>query len=394
MFDVYKAAEEIFEQVRAWREDFHEYPELDLELERTAGIVAAHLRSLGLEVHEHIGKTGVVGVLRGGMPGRTIALRADMDALPITEATGLPYASRIPGRMHACGHDGHTAMLMGTAQILAAHREQLRGNVVFFFQPGEEGAGGAKAMVADGALDICRPDAIIGAHMQFRECGMISLRKGYSHLAADSVFITLHGRGGHGAKPHENNDTLLAACRLVCDLQYVVSRGLGPLEPAVLTVGAINSGTKENIMPDSAELKITLRTMGDDIRKRCLEGIERVTGAVAAEFGCTYEIQDKSTCDALYNTPWLCDTVLHAASRVLGQDKVMEEPIGRPGSEDFGAFLSTGIPGAYIFVHGAYPGETPPSQNHQPTYNWDEDAMKSGICAEVAAVLEFLDSWE
>ncbi len=394
MFDVHKASEDIFDQLRTWREDFHEYPELDLDLERTSAIVADHLKKLGLEVHEHIGKTGIVGVLRGSKPGKTIALRADMDALPITEATGLPYSSRIPGRMHACGHDGHTAMLMGTAQILAAHRDQLNGNVVFFFQPGEEGAGGAKAMVADGALDICRPDAIFGAHMQFRECGMISLRKGYSHLAADSIFITLHGHGGHGAKPHENNDTLLAACKLVCDLQYVVSRGLGPLEPAVLTVGAINSGTKENIMPDTAELKITLRTMGEDIRKRCLDGIDRVTKGVAAEFGCTFEIRDESTCDALYNTPELCDIALRATTKVLGQDKVIEEPIGRPGSEDFGAFLSTGIPGAYIFVHGAYPGEAKPSQNHQPTYNWDENAMKAGVCAEVATVLEFLDSWD
>ncbi len=394
MFDVKKEAEALFEKVRAWREDFHRHPELGFDMERTAGIVAEHLKGLGLEVHEHVGKTGIVAVLRGGKPGRVVGLRADMDALPITEETGLPYSSLEPGKMHACGHDGHTATLMGTAEILAKHREQLKGTVVFFFQPSEESGGGAREMVKDGALEFERPDAIFGAHMQFRECGIISIRKGYSHLSADSVRIRLHGKGGHGAKPHENNDTVLAACRLVCDLQYAVSRGLGPLEPAVLTVGAIHSGTKENIMPDDAEILATLRTMGDDIRKRCHEGIRRITKAVAEEFGDTYEIEIIGGCDALYNTPELCDLVLRASARVLGEDRVMEEPVGRSGSEDFGAFLADGIPGAYLFMNAAYPGENPPSKNHQSTYNWDENAMKAGMCAEVATVLEFLESWD
>lgn len=393
MIDVKREAEKLYEQTVNWRRDFHRHPELGYQEVRTAGIIADHLRKLGMEVTEHVAKTGVVGILRGEKPGPVVAVRADMDALPIQEKTGFSYASENPGIMHACGHDAHVAMLMATAQILAEHREQLKGVVKFIFQPAEEGGRGAYRMVEEGVLENPRPDVVLGAHMMFREAGIISLKKGYSHLASDSFVIRVHGHGGHGAKPQEATDTLLAACRIVTDLQMIVSRRISPLDTAVVTVGTIHSGTKENIIPDLATLSGTIRTQLPNIRQLVINELHRVCRGVCETFGTSYDLEYIEGCDPVYNDPRLVELVMRATKKALGEDAVVEEELGRSGSEDFSAYCAGGIPGVYIFVGGAYPGELQPSRNHQPFYNWDENALKAGVASEVASILEFLDSW-
>ena len=394
MFDIKKEVDEMYEQMREWREDFHRHPELGYNLERTAGIVASHLKNLGLEVTEHVGKTGVVALLKGGKPGKVLAIRADMDALPIQEATGLSYSSETPGIMHACGHDGHTAMLMAAASVLTKHKDEIHGTIKFIFQPAEEGGRGAYAMVRDGVLENPRPDAIMAAHMMFWEAGTITIRKGSAYLASDSFRIKVHGHGGHGCKPHECTDTILAACKIVTDIQMIVARKVNPQDVATVTVGAIHGGSKENIIPEYAELIGTVRTLKPEVRQRVIDGLHEVCKGVCDAVGTTYEMEYEEVCETVDNNPALMELFEEAIKKVLGADKVLEADQCRPGSEDFSAYLTTGIPGGYLWVGGAYPGEKTPSKNHQPTYNWDENAMKAGAAAEVASALAFLNSME
>lgn len=390
MFDIKKETEEIYGKLLEWRRDFHRHPELSGQEVRTAGIVAAHLRNLGLRVTEQVGGTGVVGILEGGQPGRVLAMRADMDALPIDEATKLPYASECPGIMHACGHDGHTAMVMGAAEILARHRQQIKGTVKFIFQPAEEGGNGAARMVEAGVLENPRPQAIMAAHLAFWEAGTVAVHRGYAYLAADTFRIRVHGSGGHGCKPHECRDTLVAACKIVTDIQMIVARMVNPQDTATVSVGRISGGTKENIIPDYAELSGTVRTMEPEARERVIQGLHQVCQGVCKALGVTYELDYEKSCDPVYNDGPLMDLIKEASVKVLGEDMVLEEERCRPGSEDFSEYLKTGIPGGYLWVGGAYPGEEIPSRNHQPTYNWDEHAMIAGTAALVASAVEWL----
>lgn len=394
MFDIYKEVEKMFDQMLLWRRDFHRHPELAYNEIRTSGIVAAHLRSLGLDVTEHVGKTGVVGLLHGEGPGKVLAMRADMDALPIMEATGFEFSSENPGVMHACGHDGHTAMLMAVATILTKHKDQIKGTIKFIFQPAEEGGRGANAMVRDGVLAHPRPDAIMAAHMMFQEAGTITVRKGYAFLASDTFCIKIYGQGGHGCKPHECTDTLLAACKIVMDIQMIVARKISPQDVATVSVGTIHSGTKENIIPGYAELTGTVRTLRPEVRQRVIEGLHEVCRGVCACIGTTYQMEYEQNCAPVYNDPGLMGLFEDAIKDVLGEDKVYEAELSRPGSEDFSAYLQDDIPGGYLWVGGAYPDEENPSKNHQPTYNWDENAMKAGAAAQIASALAFLDSWK
>lgn len=393
MINVKKEAEELYEQVVAWRRDFHEHPELGNQEERTSAIVAEHLRKLGLEVRDHVGTYGVVGVLRGGKPGKVIAVRADMDALPIKEATGFPFSSKNEGVMHACGHDGNTAMLMGTASILAKHREKLRGTVKFLFQPAEEGGHGAARMVEDGALLNPRPDAVVATHLFFWDSGTIMIRKGAAFLASDAFTIEVHGSGGHGCKPNESTDTLLAACQIVNALQMIVSRKISPQDVATVSVGVINSGTKENIIPEYAVIKGTVRTLKEEVQELVIKSMKEICDGICAAMGTSYDLQYNKECKPVYNDPDLMEVIRKGCAKVLDEKCLGEAELSRPGSEDFGEFLEDGIPGGYFWLGGVYPGREP-SKNHQPTYDWDETTMKTGMMGEVAAVLEFLDSWE
>lgn len=391
MFDILTEVNELYPKTKAWREDFHRNPELSNHEERTSKIVADHLRSLGLEVEDHIGGYGVVGILHGEKPGRVVAFRADMDALPIQEATGLPYSSQRDGVMHACGHDGHTAMLMTTAEILSKHADEVSGTVKFIFQPAEEGGHGAQHMVESGVLENPKPDVILGAHMMFTKAGTMSYKVGDAYMTSDTFSLTFHGHGGHGAKPQESTDTLLAACRFVTDLQMIVSRRVNPLDSAVVTVGTFHSGTKENIIPDEAVLSGTIRTLNTSIRTTVLDSLHKIAGGICEQFGTTSDLNIENMTGPVYNDPGVLSIIMDSVRKTIGNENVEEQNLPRSGSEDFSEYLKSGIPGVFLWVGGAYPDEIIPSKNHQPTYNWDENAMKTGCASEIAAILGYLN---
>ena len=279
----------VMPKVVAWRRDIHEHPELSNQETRTAALVEKHLRALGLEVQPNVGKTGVIGILRGGKPGPVVALRADMDALPVTELVNLPFKSTVRtmyngqevGVMHACGHDNHVAIMMGTAEVLAGMKERIPGTVKFIFQPAEEGLGGAEAMIADGALQNPRPTAIFGLHVWPSALGSLSTRAGGFMAAADNLDIVVKGRQTHGSQPWSGVDPIVIAASIVTRLQTLVSRELNPTDSAVVTVGSFQAGSKHNIMPDEARLQITVRSYEDKTRQHLLDGIRRIARAEA-----------------------------------------------------------------------------------------------------------------
>lgn len=394
----------------AWRRDIHEHPELSGQEVRTAKLVADHLRALGLEVKTGVGGTGVVGVLKGARPGKVVALRADMDALPVKEATGLPFASKAIGRnfgkdtpvMHACGHDGHTAILMGVAEMLAGMRPQLAGTVKFIFQPAEEGRSeepsdpnapfGAKAMIADGVLDNPRVDAIFGLHIApGPEVGAVGYRTGSMMAGADGFRIKVTGRQTHGSRPWDGIDPIVASAQIVNSLQTVVSRQLNlTKQPVVLTIGAINGGNRENIIPDSVEMLGTLRTFDNAMREDAKKRIVATVEAAAMASGAKAEVIFTNVAyPPTVNPPALSDQAVSVLKTVTG-DKAIVIPLVS-GSEDFSDF-QLAVPG-FFFMLGAPPkGKTPATAapNHSPMFDFDEDAMAVGARSLSALALDQL----
>ena len=399
------AAQALEPQVVAWRRDLHEHPELGNREFRTARIVAEHLRSLGLdEVKTGVAHTGVVGVLKGGQPGPVVALRADMDALPVQEAVDLPFASKATapwngetvGVMHACGHDCHTAILMGVASLLAGLRAELRGSVKFIFQPAEEmppegEEGGAKLMIEQGALDNPVPQAIFGLHVTSRQnVGRVGYRPGPTMASSDKLKITVHGRQTHGAAPWLGVDPIVTAAQVVLGLQTVVSRGLDiTREPAVVTLGAIKGGLRENIIPDSVEMRGTIRAfdeaMRDDIHERVTTLAESISRGSRA--GCTVCITKNYP--VTVNDPALTEAMLPTLARVAGEGLELVPKV--TGSEDFSYFQRL-IPGLFFFVGVTPPGTDParaPS-NHSPHFYADERGLLIGLRALAHLAVDYL----
>jgi len=383
-----------------WRREIHMYPELGLEEVRTSGLIRSVLSDLGLEVRAgepHTGTpTGVVGILRGGRAGSgspTVGLRADIDALPLQEKTGLPYASRVPDRMHACGHDGHAAILLGTATVLAGHRDSLRGNVKFIFQPAEEDPGGAKPMIEAGVLKDPDVDIVLALHLDTTlPTGTIGVRPGGEAATAncDRATIRILGRGGHGAWPHHCVDPVVVAAQVVLALQTVISRERHPLDPLVFTVGSIRGGEANNVIPDEVVLKATIRTAKDETQKRvATEQLPRLIGGITAAAGAAYELDYVYEYPSLRNDPEVTRYVVKAGELLLGADRVKLLEEMSMGGEDF-AFFARERPGC-MFRLGAkneakgcvYPG-------HSSRFNFDEDAMPLGAAVFVHAVLDYL----
>ncbi|MFE4965705.1 amidohydrolase [Streptomyces sp. NPDC056660] len=344
-------------ELRALYEDLHAHPELSFEEERTAALVAARLREQGWEVTERVGGTGVVGVLANGADGAgpVVLLRADMDALPVREETGLPYASKNDGVMHACGHDMHVAWLLGATGQLAAVRDGWRGTVVAVFQPAEE-VGGAPEMLADGFAErFPRPDVCLAQHVAAAPAGLVGTRAGALMAGADSMRVTLFGRGGHGSTPEATVDPVVLAAAVVMRLQTVVSREVGAGQQAVVTVGSIHGGTKENIIPDTVELKINVRSATAVVRERVLAAVERIVRAEAAASAAPKEpeIVPIDSFPVTYNDPAATEAVQTAlAAEFPGLTFELTSPI--PNSEDFGAFgTALGAPSVFWFVGGA-----------------------------------------
>ncbi len=394
-------------KVVAWRRDFHQHPELGNRETRTAGIVAEHLKGLGLEVQTGVAHTGVVGTLVGGKPGPVIALRADMDALPVTERVDLPFASKVRstyagqdvGVMHACGHDAHTAILMGVAEVLAARRASIPGTIKFFFQPAEEGPppgeeGGAELMVKEGVMDKPKVEAVFGLHINSRiETGRIGYRPGGTMASRDTFRIVLTGKQSHGSKPWLGVDPIVTASQVVMALQTIVSRNVELIEgAAVVTVGRIQGGVRSNIIPEQVELEGTLRALTPETKELLRQRVRAVATQIAGAMGATAEVilPSEPSYPVTYNDPELTARMLPTLQRVAGADRVFVRPADT-GSEDF-SFFAQKAPGLFIFLGGrdpAIPAAQAPD-HHTPDFRIDDSGLDLGVHALSQLALDYL----
>jgi amidohydrolase len=361
----------------ALRRDFHRHPELGFQEVRTAGIVAERLRALGYTVRTGLGKTGVTGFLKGGRPGKTVLLRADIDALPILEQTGAPYGSQHPGVMHACGHDAHTAMALAAAEILAKEAPALSGNLFFVFQPAEELLIGAAAMLRDGALDGVAPDVGFAVHVMNRiPVGTIAVRSGPVMTSADKLSITVTGRGGHGANPHSAVDPVVAAAQVITALQTLVSRETHPLKSAVVSITMLKAGTAFNIIPDTVEMTGTLRCFDAELRTSLLASLKRTAEGIASALRCTASVANEFLTPAVINDPTATALARDVAGKIVGDDKVVEwEPL--TGSDDI-AYLWERATGCYAFVGSGKPDGSPSPAGHNAKFDIEESCLAIG----------------
>lgn len=394
-------------KVVAWRRDLHANPELGFSETRTAAVVAAHLRALGLEVRTGVGRTGVVGILRGGRPGKTVALRADMDALPVLEATGLPFASTATGTYmgntvpvaHACGHDAHIAMLMGAAEVLAGMKDDIAGTVVFIFQPAEEGAppgepkGGAALMIEQGALRDPRPDAIFGLHVVPGRAGTVFYRPRGFMAASDRVDIVLHGRQTHGAWPWKGVDVIAASADIVQTINTLTARTIDPTTtPTVFTIATLDAGVRYNIIPDTATLSGTLRTFDiaqrDDLVRRARIAI----GNVAENYGATAEFNVRQNAALVFNNEELSAWLAPVLTEAAGEGNVNPATPPTTVAEDF-SYLSQEVPGVFYHLGGTPDGVDPANAppNHSPGFDVNEKVLPLGVKTHVLSALRFLE---
>jgi amidohydrolase len=388
------AARQEIKLMKEWlvdiRRTIHMHPELMYQEEDTSKLVAHHLKDLGLEFSTGIGKTGVVGLLRGAKEGKTIAIRADMDALPIEEATAVPYASKIPGRMHACGHDAHTAILLGVARFFSSRRNQLKGNIKWIFQPAEEGGAGADAMIKDGVLENPKVDAIFGAHV-FQEIplGKIGVSPREAFASSDHVSIEIIGKGGHGAYPHLAHDPILAAAHLVAQIHSVVSRNVPPLENAVISFGKIAGGQAFNVIPDSVELMATVRALTPEVRTLLNERIAQICRGIELSFGVECRLNYKVGYPPLVNNSEMAQLIVSACGDAIGEENI-EFPKPTMGAEDFAFYLGK-VPGAIfrLGIRNEAKGIIHPI--HSSLFNIDEDVLPFGVEMFVQIISQYLD---
>lgn len=382
-------AEDLFEYTSQLRRDLHRHPELGFQEVRTAGIVAGELRALGLEVQTGVGQTGVVAVLEGGRPGPVLLLRFDMDALPIQEESGADYASEVPGVMHACGHDGHTAIGLAVARLLNGRRQGLSGVVKFVFQPAEEGLGGAEAMIAAGVLENPPPNASLALHLwNEKPFGWLGIRPGALMAAADIFEARISGMGGHGALPHQTKDPILAAAQAISALQSVVSRNVAPLEAAVVSVTQVEAGETFNVIPQEARFTGTLRTFEPQVRERVIERLQQLVSGVAKALDCSAELEIKSLTPAVDNDVDITRRVQSAARRLL-PESTLDEEVRTMVSEDM-AFLMQAAPSCYFLVGSANEEKGLNSAHHHPRFDFDERALVHGSALMAEAAVEFL----
>lgn len=364
----------------------HAEPEVGLSLPRTQEKVLGALDGLPLEITTGEALSSVTGVLRGGGPGPAVLLRGDMDALPVTERTGVDYASRVEGRMHACGHDLHTSMLVGAAQLLSARRDELAGDVVFMFQPGEEGYDGAGHMLAEDVLHASgtRPVAAYALHVAsgMLPHGVFGSRRGTAMAASDAVRVTVHGSGGHGSAPHRANDPVPAACEMVTALQTFVTRTFDVFDPVVLTVGAFHSGSANNVIPDDATFDVTVRSFSPEAHEKVMRGVHRVCSGIAAAHGVDVEVDYDEQYPVTVNDDAEAEFLAKVVGDIHGDDRFYWSPQPATGSEDFSRVLGE-IPGAFGFLGACPPGRDLESApyNHSPLAEFHD-----GVLADGAAV--------
>jgi amidohydrolase len=389
MSDYLNAAKALFEYTQDMRRDFHAHPELGFQEIRTSGIVAKELTSFGLDVQTGVGGTGVVALLEGTKPGKVILVRADMDALPITEETGAIYASKNAGVMHACGHDAHTSMLLTVAKILASQRNQLSGTVKFMFQPAEEGMGGAEKMIEAGVLK--KPDVNVALALHVwneKPLGWIGISSGPVMASAEIFKIKLRGKGGHGALPHLAVDPIFTAAQIISSLQGIVARQISPLQTAVVSVCTIHGGDAFNIIPSEIEMTGTIRTFEPAVRTQVLEYFDRIVHSVAEGMGCQVDIQmDKLTLAAI-NHPEITAKVQIIARNLFMNDEI-DTNFRTMGSEDF-SYIQEKVPGCFIFIGSADHEKGLDAGHHHPKFDIDEAVLPRGVALLAATIMEFL----
>ena len=402
---VQAAAKAVQPKVVAWRRDIHENPELGNQEVRTAALIAKELRALGIEVRENVGKTGVVGVLKGGKPGKVVALRADMDALPVEEKTGLPFASKVKatweGRtvpvMHACGHDTHVAMLLGAATVLAGMKQDIKGTVVFLFQPAEEGPqageeGGAKLMIRDGALDNPKVDAVFGLHIGPGDAHELNYRPEGFYASSDRITITVKGRQTHGARPWAGVDMASVAADIIQATNQIAARQVDVgASPSVLTIATINMGFRQNIIPEDLKMEGTMRTFSKARREDLIARMQKSVTAIGDRYGAKAEVVFTQPYPVTYNDPALSKWV-KATLEKASPGKVDDNAALVTGAEDFSMYAEK-VPGVFIQLGGRkadVPAATAPA-NHSPYFDVDEAVFETGVKAEVLMALDYLD---
>jgi amidohydrolase len=385
-------AEALADELVAIRRDLHMHPEMGFEETRTAGIVADRLNSLGYEVVAGVGKTGVVGLLQGGQPGeRTVLLRFDMDALPIDEANDVPYRSQTPGVMHACGHDAHVAIGLGVAQVLGKHREQLPGTVKLMFQPAEEGLGGALAMIADGVLDRIGPpvDRALGLHVSSQHpLGTVAMRVGAMMAAGARFIITVHGKGGHGARPNETVDAVVVAAQIVNMLQTIISRNLDPDDIGIVSVGSIHAGNAGNVIAETAVMQGTIRSFSEETKELLRRRVPEVAQMTAAALGATADVEINEGIDATVNAEAPTLLMADAARALLGEENVSMD-YRTTGGEDFSAVLAR-VPGNFFFLGARNDERGINAPHHNPRFDIDERCLPQGVAILCDAAVRVL----
>nr|WP_261376903.1 amidohydrolase [Gillisia sp. Hel_I_86] len=401
--DMESQINEIEPKVIEWRRDFHEHPELSNREFKTAEKIAKHLESLGLEVQTGVAKTGVVGILKGNNPGKVVALRADIDALPVTEINELPFKSEVTteflgtstGVMHACGHDTHTAILMGVAEILSKNKDKINGTVKFIFQPAEEGPppgekGGASVMIEEGVLKNPDVDAIFGLHINSSTpVGTIRYKPEGTMAAVERFVINVQGKQTHGSAPWSGTDPILISAKIIDGLQTIISRDSKLVDgAAVITVGKITSGVRFNIIPESAELIGTIRTLDADMKAKILKRMSEMVPAIAKAYGGDASIEFQNNTAITYNDPALTEKMLPTLQNIAGKNKV-ELVKATTGGEDF-SFFQEVVPGFYFFLGGQTPGATDAAPHHTPDFFIDESGMLLGVKVMSQLALDYL----
>ena len=365
--------DELFEWIRDIRRTIHQWPELAFKEEKTAEYISRVLKKLGIKYQTGIAQTGIAGKLITNENAPTIALRADMDALPITENTGLPFSSQNPGIMHACGHDGHVAILLGAAAILK--KTPPEGNVVFIFQPAEEGDGGAKPMIEEGVLE--NVDMIFGGHIErHHQVGEICIKTGIHTAYTDAFDIRITGKGGHAARPHETIDAVLIASQFVINLQTIISREIDPLHPAVLTIGYLRSGTVNNAVADKAVLRGTIRTTDEAVRTQIVDKIRKMASSFSILYDADVKFSVKPGYPPIINEDSACNLARQVTEKFMGKERSISLPLPSLGGEDFSYYLQN-VPGCFVRLGAAKEGHEKIS-SHSPSFDFDEEVLRVG----------------
>lgn len=389
--DFLSEANKIKEELINWRRDFHSHPELDYELFRTNEKITEFLKSEGIE-YTITAKTGICAIIKGGKDGKTVALRGDMDALPLSDQKTCEYSSKNDGKMHACGHDVHTTILMGTAKLLNSIKNEIQGNVKLFFEPAEETTGGARLMIADGVLENPRVDAIIGLHVnEAIEVGEIGIKEGVVHAASNPFTIKIKGRGGHGAHPDTTIDPIVIACNLINTLQTVISREISPTDPGVLTIGYIHGGTAQNIIPEEVKIGGIIRTMNTEQREYVKRRLTEITEGVVSSMRGQSQVTIEESYPCLYNNDNIIKLVKDAAQSLIGKEKVNILQSPNMGVESF-AYFSLERPSAFYFLGCRNEKKGIINPAHGSLFDVDEDCIPIGVAIQCESAIRILKS--